>query len=225
MPGKNTIKQYLENGYYHIYNRGVEKRKIFITSQDYGVFLGYLKEYLSPKDTASLQKLLATPNFDYKERDNVLKALRLNNFYKEIDLLVYCLMPNHFHLLIKQRGAQSMDKFIQSLCTRYTLYINKKYKRVGTLFQGVYKAVLVNTDEQLLQLSKYIHKQARYFKRKRLVVQPSSHPEYLGQRKTKWVKPGEIIGYFSQVNPQKDYARFVEEEQDITLISKLVHEI
>lgn len=221
MPGKNAVKQYLENGYYHIYNRGVEKRKIFITDQDYGVFLGYLKEYLSAKDKDGLQKLLATPNLNYREKDSALKALRLSNFYNEVDLLAYCLMPNHFHLLIKQRGVESMDKFIKSLCTRYTMYVNKKYKRVGTLFQGVYKAVLVSTDEQLLQLSKYIHKQSSYLSRKKLVIQPSSYPDYLNKRRTDWIKQKIVLGYFSKSQSRINYEKFVSGEQELIAISKL----
>lgn len=224
MPGKNAVKQYLENGYYHIYNRGVEKRKIFIRDQDYGVFLGYLKEYLSAKDIDGLQKLLVTPNLNYREKDSALKALRLSNFYNEVDLLAYCLMPNHFHLLIKQRGVESMDKFIKSLCTRYTMYINKKYKRVGPLFQGVYKAVLVSTDEQLLQLSKYIHKQSVFTSRRKLVTQPSSYPNYLKKQRTDWVKSQEILSYFSKTVSRLDYESFTSEETDFTAVTKLLLE-
>ena len=221
MPCKNTIKTYVENGYYHIYNRGVEKRKIFMTGQDYGVFLGYLKEYLSLKDTDVLQKLLANPQINWREKDRALKALRLNNFFNEVDLLAYCLMPNHFHLLIRQNSAESINKFTQSLCTRYTIYVNKKYKRVGPLFQSVYKAVLVSTDEQVLQISKYIHKQSSCLNRKRLVTQPSSFPDYSNKRQTDWLKPQIILSYFSQSQPHVDYKKFVSEEQDLTMISKL----
>src|SRR3989344_7551887 len=150
MPAKNSVKQYLENGYYHIYNRGVEKRNIFLDQQDYGVFLSYLKEYLSPKNEKELQEKLSNPNTSYKEKDKILKALRMNNFFGEITLLAYCLMPNHFHFFIKQKSAVSIDKFMNSIGTRYTMYFNRKYKRVGSLFQAVYKAVLVSHEEQFI---------------------------------------------------------------------------
>ena len=140
MPARNSRKQYLENGYYHIYNRGVEKRKIFLDRQDYNVFLSYLKEYLLPKDEESLYKRLADRSISLMERDNIHKTLRMNNFAGEITLLAYCLMPNHFHFFIKQKSAGSIDKFMNSLGTRYTMYFNKKYDRVGSLYQGVYKA-------------------------------------------------------------------------------------
>src|SRR3990170_2216093 len=100
MPAKNRIKEYSENSYYHIYNRGVEKRLIFLDQQDYGVFLSYLKEYLLPKNEKELFSRLSNPTLSPKEKDKILKLLRLNNFAGEITLLAYCLMPNHFHLLI-----------------------------------------------------------------------------------------------------------------------------
>lgn len=157
MASKNSRKTYAEQSYYHIYNRGVEKRHIFLDSQDYGVFLSYLKQYLSPKDEKALSAKLSNPTISAQEKDKVLKLLRLNNFYNEIFLLAFCLMPNHFHFLIKQVGALSIDKFMNSLALRYAVYFNRKYKRIGGLFQDVYKAVSVETDEQLLHLSRYIH--------------------------------------------------------------------
>ena len=160
MPAKNSIKQYLENGYYHIYNRGVEKRTIFLDSQDYAVFLSYLKSYLLPKKEKKLMEKLSHPTISCRERDKILRELRLNNFYNDIHLLAYCLMPNHFHFLIKQAKAESIDRFMNSLCTRYTMYFNRKYKRVGSLYQDVYKAVLVSSEPQLLHLTRYIHNQA-----------------------------------------------------------------
>jgi len=160
MPAKNSRKQYYENGYYHIYNRGVEKRKIFLDQQDYAVFLPYLKEYLLPKDERALSKRLMDSSITSIEKNKILKLLRLNNFSNEITLLAYCLMPNHFHFFVKQKSAGSIDKFMNSLGTRYTMYFNKKYDRVGSLYQGVYKAVSVNNESQFIYLSKYIHSQA-----------------------------------------------------------------
>lgn len=80
MPSKNSLKQYADKGYYHIYNRGVEKRLIFQNPQDYYVFLAYLKEYLLPKNEKELKDRLSDPEISYKERDKIIKLLRLNNF-------------------------------------------------------------------------------------------------------------------------------------------------
>ncbi len=228
MPARNSLKTYIQEGYYHIYNRGVEKRLIFQDQQDYSVFLSYLKTYLSPKDEKELQDKLSNSNITARERDQILKLLRLNNFFGEIILFAYCLMPNHFHFLIKQKSADAIDKFMNSFSTRYTMYFNRKNGRVGPLYQDVYKAVLVESNEQLLHLSKYIHRnpvgsaplrrdalQAKLFK------QPSSYPEYLGQRQTGWVHPEEILSYFSKTNPQLSYQSFVEQTEDINVIKNI----
>lgn len=219
MPSRNSTKQYIDNAYYHIYNRGVEKRNIFLDQQDYTVFLSYLKDYLLPKDEEGIQKKLSDSNISYKEKDKLLKQLRLNNFNEEVTLLAYCLMPNHFHFFIKQKQAGSIDKFMNSLGTRYTMYFNRKYKRVGSLYQDVYKAALVEREEHFIYLSKYIHKQALA-----LQGQPCSHPEYIGARNTKWIHPEEVLSYFSETNPNLSYQSFVKEQEDLSNIKDLLLE-
>ena len=120
MASKNSVKIYSPDTYYHLYNRGVEKRLIFQDEQDYAVFLSYLKEYLSPKNTTQLRQKLNCIDSSGKERDEILKAIRMNNFSDEVSLYAFCLMPNHFHLLIKQAQADSIDKFMNS-CLFYCL--------------------------------------------------------------------------------------------------------
>ena len=229
MPARNRIKEYVENGYYHLYNRGVEKRLIFLDEQDYGVFLSYLEEYLSFRDEKTLSEKLSDYSISYKERGYILKILRLNNFYEEIALLAYCLMPNHFHFFIKQKAASTIDKFMNSLCTRYSMYFNRKYKRVGALYQGVYKAVSINNEGQFVYLSKYIHKQAYIHsgtkgQALRGWEQPSSYPEYLRKKKTEWVHPEELLNYFSKTNPKLSYKAFVEETDDFSIMENKILE-
>ena len=180
MPAKNSVKQFVENGYYHLYNRGVEKRDIFLNDQDYAVFLHYLKKYLDPE-------LGSDPH----------------SIANEIDLLAFCLMPNHFHLLVRQRTISGITKLIRAICTNYVMYFNKKYERVGTLFQGKYKAALIGDDNYLLHISRYIHlnpfpgsdpKAYKY----------SSYRYYLGHKNALWVKPEEILRFFK--SPQKNEA-------------------
>lgn len=235
MPAKNSLKVYSENGFYHIYNRGVEKRLIFQDDQDYAVFLSYLKEYLLPKNKEELTNKLLESGVSYKERAEILRLLKLNNFADEIILLAYCLMPNHFHLLVKQKNANSIDRFMNSLGTRYTGYFNRRYKRVGALYQDVYKAVSVESDPQLLYLTSYIHRNPlkklastgastgdvfrAYFS------QPSSYPDYLEQRKTTWVHPENILAYFSKSYHQLSYQSFVEQSEDLSPIVNLVIDI
>ena len=134
-------------------------------------------------------------------------------------------MPNHFHLLLKQSKKMGIDNFMESLGTRYTMYFNKKYKRVGALCQAVYKAVLVDNDEQLLYLSSYIHQNPlskSYHKKQNilpyLLNQPTSLPEYLGKRQTEWLNPKPILEFFSNENPNLNYENFIAQNNDFSPI-------
>ena len=219
MPAKNSTKQYVENGYYHIYNRGVEKRVIFLDQQDYSVFLSYLKEYLLPKKEKNLHERLSNPQISSVEKNKILKSLQLNNFNQEITLLSYCLMPNHFHFFVKQKSVNAIDKFMNSLATRYTMYFNRKYNRVGSLYQDVYKAILISSEAHFLHLSRYIHKQAL-----KLNNQPCSYPEYIGLRKTSWINPDEILSFFSKTNPSSTYENFVMQPEESEKLKNIVLE-
>jgi putative transposase len=212
MPARNAIKIYVEDGYYHLYNRGVERRQIFLDAQDYDVFLGYLAEYLSYKDEKRLSKALASDNLSSIERQKLNRKLQIGNYSSKITLLAFCLKPNHFHLFVKQSTSDAINRFMRSLSTRYSTYFNRKYKRGGALYQGVYKAVLIDDEAQYLHISRYIHKQAI---RSSLVDDTeerlSSYPEYLGIRKTPWIHTEEILSFFSKTEPSLTYKRFVEE--------------
>lgn len=206
MPSKNVVKSYVENGYYHIYNRGVEKREIFIDEQDCTVFLYYLKLYLSPVEELK------------KQADLHMRLRRFINLNlsSEVDLLVFALMPNHIHLLIKQRTKDAVIKFMQRLSTSYVMYFNKKYKRIGALFQGTYKATLINSELYLLHLSRYIHLNPIGLSLPVNFKDFSSYPYYLGQKTTSWLKPEEILTYFKSaqrkdLNDVLSYQSFVED--------------
>lgn len=136
MPSRNRVKQYVSGDYYHLYNRGVEKRRVFMDDQDYRVFLGLLKLYLSPIDA------LAKPHLDLSDA---------------VDLAAYCLMPNHFHLLVKQHTSRGIADLMRCVTVSYVMYFNRRHDRVGSLFQDVYKAVRVTSDRQLYQTEAYIH--------------------------------------------------------------------
>ncbi|MDO8570696.1 MAG: transposase [Candidatus Daviesbacteria bacterium] len=196
----------------------MEKKEIFRDQQDYSVFLSYLQEYLLPKDEDGLNQIIQDWHSSPEDKLNARKLLNLNNFTGEIFVLAYCLMPNHFHFLIKQGNANSIDKFMNSLMTRYTMYFNKKYKRVGSLYQGVYNAVLVFTDEQLFNLSKYIHKQALSIPSLTGSGQPSSYAVFTGSEKSEWVYPEEILAYLSEEYPKFTYKTLLNEESDWDLI-------
>lgn len=217
MPARNSRKPYLENGYYHLYNRGVEKRNIFLDRQDYNVFLSYLNDYLTPKNTDFLYSQLNDLRVSAEEKVQARKLLRMNNFEGDLTMLAYCLMPNHFHFFIKQHNPNTIDSFMNSLGTRYTMYFNKKYERVGSLYQGVYKAALVTNETQFLHLSRYIHKQA-------YKTQPCSYDDYLGKKATPWVNPAEILSFFSKNHPYLSYDAFMKQTDEELLFPTLEHE-
>lgn len=216
MPSRYRIKQYIADGYYHLYNRGVEKHPIFHDAQDYSVFLRYLKIYLLPKDIELLTATLADRTIPWKQKDEVIKLLRLNNFSDSLKLLSYCLMPNHFHFLVKQTSADTIDRFMNSLCTRYTMYVNKKYHRVGPLFQSVYHAVFIENDEQLMYLTRYIHRNPLPL----LHIEPkgsvsvlldypySSYGRYIGRTHEDWIFCDEALAL---IGKHIGYQQFVEE--------------
>ncbi|TXH02189.1 MAG: hypothetical protein E6P95_00395 [Candidatus Moraniibacteriota bacterium] len=217
MPAKNIVKVYEEGGYYHVYNRGVEKREIFLDEEDYKKFIGLLKFYLSPP---SLQGVTLKD-----ENNSTIPPSRTpNNFVDEVELIAYCLMPNHFHLLLKQSTLRGMANFMQSIGTKYVMYFNKKYHRVGSLFQGTYKTVKIESEEQLKYLSKYIHRNPLPDYPTGLHLEGlvsykySSYGNYLGYFSQKWIKPDDVLYSFSKTNKFLSYKSFVEETGDISLI-------
>jgi len=131
---------------YHIYNRGTDKRIIYLDNADYKRFMELL--YLSNSSQAVVVRDI------YRNHNSIYE-------YEKGDPLVaigaYCLMPNHFHLLLNQLVDGGITKFINKLCTSYVMYFNKKYQRTGALFQGKFKAEHAKTDNYLKYLYAYIH--------------------------------------------------------------------
>ncbi len=206
MPSKNIIKDYVANGYYHLYNRGVDKRDIFLDEQDCVVFLHYLKNYLVPEE-----ELLKENKFYTR-----IQRLLSQNLSKEIDLLSFSLMPNHIHLQVKQKTVDGITKFMRRLLTSYVMYFNKKYKRIGTLFQSTYKAAFIKSDAQHLHLSRYIHLNPIKVRSPINFMEFSSYPYYLGRKRASWVKPAEILNYFKKAKKEDlqdmlSYQSFVED--------------
>lgn len=132
--------------YYHVYNRGVDKRTIFEVSSDYKRFVESL--YLANLDTPTNVR-------DIKQtKDSVFE---FEHDEKLVAIGAYCLMPNHFHVLLTPLQDGGVSKFMNKLATSYTMYFNKKYNRSGSLFQGPYKSSHADSDEYLKYLYAYIH--------------------------------------------------------------------
>lgn len=187
MPSRNLQREYTENSFYHIFNRGVNKRVIFKDQDDYATFLNLLKRYLND-----------TPIKDHKGRE-------YEHLYKRIELLAFCLMPNHFHLLVYQHDPSAITRLTRGVFTSYTTYFNKKYRRIGPLFQDAFKATKIANDSYLLHISRYIHLNPDNFERWEF----SSLPHYLGRKRAAWVRPTRILGLFENdkyLDFVKDYS-------------------
>lgn len=151
MPYRTTP---LANGeYYHIYNRGVARQPTYSFKKDYERFLLCLSYYRFANLPCKLSRLLQLAK---DERDQLWLNLEEAD-EKVIEIVAFVLMPNHFHLLLKQLKDGGISKFMKQVSDSYTRYVNTKYERVGPIFQGAFKAVRVSSDEQLLHLSRYIH--------------------------------------------------------------------
>lgn len=130
---------------YHVFNRGVAKLPIFDDRRDYNRFLEttYYYQFQGPKPQFS--QLKRFKNFSFEKNKKI------------VELVCYCLMPNHYHFLLKQLSENGISEFINKLSNSYTKYFNIRHNRVGPLLQGQFKAVRVESDEQLIHLSRYIH--------------------------------------------------------------------
>ncbi|OGL65606.1 hypothetical protein A3B21_03010 [Candidatus Uhrbacteria bacterium RIFCSPLOWO2_01_FULL_47_24] len=138
--------QFANNYYYHVYNRGVDKREIFLDQNDY---LRFYKSLFLFNDA----------NYFAMSGKNVesVQGLALSNRQPLVNIASFCLMPNHYHFLLEQICDNGITSFMHSLSTSYTQYFNLKNDRTGRLFEGPFKAVLVKRDAQLEHLPRYIH--------------------------------------------------------------------
>jgi putative transposase len=174
MPSRHTVKEHLPEAVYHAYNRGVERRRIFIDSHDYQRFKLQIAEALAKEPSVSL--------------------------------LAYCLMPNHFHLLIHQSDSVGMTSFMRRVSTAYVMYFNRRHARIGSLFQGKYKAVRVTGALHLMEESRYVHlnpERAGLGWRQHL---HSSAGAYLGKRFDPLLTPEPILELFDHPS---DYVHYL----------------
>ena len=196
MPSKNSVKSFEEGGFYHICNRGIEKRNIFLDDHDYQHFLWIVNEFIKPDHP--------TPGNEFFLRKSV---------GNEIIILCYCLMPNHFHFLIKQLTEDGITKLMRRISTVYATYFNNRYSHEGKVFQGIYKAVNVSTDAYLMQVSAYIHRNPIALCKNLEDYKYSSYQDYLGKRNTAWLNTSEILNIFetkNEKNPSENYRKYVE---------------
>lgn len=187
MPSRNVVKLDLPETYYHIYARGASRKEIFLDEADYQVFLNLLKRYLSKK-----------PTKDANGRE-------YTNYYDAIELIAYCLIPNHFHLMAYQHDEKLITALMRAVLTSYSRYFNNKYDRSGPLFETRYKSSRISSDTYLMHISRYIHLNPKNW----LAWQWSSRDYFLGKYSASWVRPTRVLELFHN-SPEK-YRQFVDE--------------
>lgn len=189
---------------YHIYNLGVERRPVFTNKRDYDRALLTMNFYRFKKVSPSLGKVL---NLDSKRR-NFFWSQLFNKGEKAVDILGYCLMPNHFHFLLRQLLDDGIVNFISNFSNSYTRYFNEKNKRIGPLSQGAFKAVRIEDNEQFIHVLRYIHINpvvSSVIKEEDLENYPyCSLSEYLGKREG-FCNKELAEGHFSSIDQLKNF--------------------
>lgn len=204
MPGRKI--PLITDQIYHALNRGIASQPVFLTKKNYQRMLETILYYQNQNPSLSYSFFLRLP---IKQRAEVLERLRnKENFLVEI--IALCLMPSHFHLLLKQVQENGISIFMSNLTNSYTRYFNAQSKRIGPLFQGKFKAVIIETDEQLIHVSRYIHLNPHTsFVIKTLQelasYSYSSLPEYLGQSKTNFFQKEIVLNQFKDIDSYKKF--------------------
>lgn len=197
------MREKIETGaFYHIYNRGVDKRVIFQDRKDSQRFLESLREFNLPEPIGSLR--------DNKEHNSSGWTTGL------VDVLAYCLNPNHFHLLIEQVADGGLSEFMKRLGGGYTRYFNTKHKRSGALFEGKYKYKLVDSEDYLKYISVYVNLNDKVHDYSGWTT-VSSYAQYVSEKTHKDIyviqRRDKILSLFEDMDDYKNYA--VEVLQDI----------
>lgn len=205
MPYRKT--PLISGSYYHIFNRGIDRQPTFHTKRDYERALQTLSYYRPSTNSVKYSQFLKKP---LEERQSIIKEINANPH--QVTIIAYCLMPNHFHLLLKQNEELGISKFLANFQNSYVKYFNVKHKRTGSLFDRQFKAVLIESENQLLHLTRYIHLNpysSHLIKKEEITTYPyTSLPEYLsGQYKI--AKPSQVL----DINPSR-YERFVLDQSD-----------
>jgi REP element-mobilizing transposase RayT len=192
-----------ENEFYHIYNRGVDKRNVFNNGKDVERFFQSMLMFNTIEPIGSIFE----NSFNHRKTKQTSKP-------KEVKVLVnftaYCLNPNHYHFIIQQVAEKGVEKFMHRLGTGYTKYFNAKNKRTGSLFQGKFKATHIESNDHLLHLSAYVNLNGRVHqlgsRASKLVKNRSSWLEYLGQSNDIFCKKDIILGQFKNSDEYKKFA-------------------
>lgn len=206
---------FAEGEFYHVYNRGTDKRTIFSDEQDLMRFLQSMVEFNTLHPVGGLfvnsfrKKLLRGSTSKSDELDGKDEKL--------VEIIAYCLNPNHFHVILKQISERGIERYMQRLGTGYTMYFNHKYDRTGALFQGKFKAIHIDSEEYLLHVSAYVNLNNRVHKFGSEASKfRSSWGEYVegGKQSDRICDTEPVLGQFRS---KREYSEFAEKSLQGTL--------
>lgn len=200
-------KEPLKNGeIYHIFTRSISKFVIFNDSSEYERFCQLIRLY---RHRGFICQYSDFSRYTVQSQNSIIQRLESENDCL-VEIIAYCLMPTHIHFILKQVADDGISKFLSRILNSYSRYFNTKHNRVGPLWSGRFKSVLVEDDEQLLHLTRYIHLNPSSAG---LIDAPvnwkySSIEEYISG-KSQLCKFGDLI----EMNP-KEYLKFVLDNKD-----------
>lgn len=196
-----TRKTSFANGeFYHVFNRGVDKRIVFTDKYDMCRFFKSLIEFNAVDPIGSL--------YENSRRDRECGGETATHSGKLVNIIAYCLNPNHYHLILEQLVDGGISEFMKRI-GGYTWYFNNKYERNGSLFQGVFKAVHIDSNEYLLHSSVYVNLNNRVHKldgSTELVESRSSWGEYMDPKIEGVCEKEIILGQFKNANEYEKFA-------------------
>ena len=197
MPTRKAV--FANNEFYHIFNRGVDKREIILDYDDADRFLKSIMLFNSKKPIGSI--------YEKSFSQNPLGGLTAKSG-KLVNIVAYCLNPNHFHFILEQVVDGGISEFMKRLGGGYTWYFNHKNKRSGSLFQGSFKSVLVDKNEYLLHLSAYVNLNNRVHQLGGLTAKlaRSSWDEYFNDKNSFSFCARDII--LNQFKNKEEYKKF-----------------
>lgn len=198
---------------YHVFNRGVAKLPTFQDQRDQKRLLKTIHYYQFQGPKPQFSQLNRFKNLDFEKNKKI------------VEILTYCLMPNHFHLLLKQLQDNGISELMNKILNSYTKYFNTRHDRVGPLFQGQFKAVRIENDEQLIHVSRYIHlNPLTSYLVKNLKDYPwSSYLNYLDLKDDRICTKEQILSFFKKQNYEKfvldqaDYAKSLKQIERLLL--------
>ena len=196
--------------FYHVYNRGTDKRVVFSDKSDMDRFVQSMEEFNSVEPIGSIfensfikKHQLGNPTS--KSRDGKDKEKRLVNF------VAFCINPNHYHFILEQLVDDGISMFMKRLGGGYTKYFNEKHKRSGVLFQGKYKAIHIDSNEYLLHSSAYVNLNDRVHQlgnpTSKQVKSRSSWGEYIGESKSNFCDKSIVLGQYKNMGEYKKFAQ------------------